>query len=91
MNEKYIVTASQDGLYGHWGSGATVDEALAKLRKAARRRPKKANVRVCRFTSDLPFAPPDREARVSEADAWVGRDGSVNWVRCEREWIEATR
>ena len=30
-----------------------------------------------------------RKAGVNEADCWVGRDGSVNWVRCEREWLAA--
>jgi hypothetical protein len=85
MNQRYIITSG--GLYGHYGSGATLTEATAKWKKAGGKT-KEGNYRVQRFTSKLPFAPTNREATEHEADCWIGRDGSTNWVRCEREVLE---
>lgn len=81
MNEFFIVTSG--GMYGHFGKGTTLKAAVSAWRKAGGRK-KDENYRVTRFTSELPFAPFDRPATEQEADAWVGRHGSLNWVRCER-------
>jgi hypothetical protein len=83
-HRRYIVLESKDGIWGHWGRGATLDEARENLRRAARR-PGKARPadREYEFASDLPFAPGDREATDDEADAWIGQDGSLNWIRCQ--------
>lgn len=80
--ELHVVTSG--GIYGHYGKGETLDDARKAWRKAGGRKAH-GNVRELRFTSCLPFAPFDRDATDKEADAWVGRDGSVNWVRCKRE------
>lgn len=84
MNELYIVTGG--GMYGHYGKGRTLAEAHAAYRKAGGKH-RGVMLTEQRFTSELPFAPFDRDARPDEADAWVGRDGSINWVRCDRELI----
>lgn len=82
MNERFIVI-NGDGFYGNWGVGNTEKMARTKLKKADK---KLASV-VFRFYSNLPFAPADRKAHGNEADCWIGRDGSLNWLRCKRERI----
>lgn len=82
--ELYIVTSG--GMYGHYGKGATLEEARKAWRKAGGRKAE-GNVRELLFISRLPFAPFDRNATEQEADAWIGRDGSINWVRCTREEV----
>ena len=81
MYERFIVTTTI-GLYGHYGYGDTEEQALAECLKAGakKREPK----RVMKFTSEFPFAPTKREAKATESDCWVGRDGSINWIRCDR-------
>lgn len=86
MNERFIAV-TKGGLYGYWAGGATLEEAVKGLRKAGAK--KRAPYRVYKFTSELPFAPAKREATEGEADCWIGQDGSCNWIRCEREEIEA--
>lgn len=81
MRERYIAR-TVGGLYGYWGAGRIEDEAIEKMRKSGAKR--RDPYRVYKFTSDLPFAPVDREATEQEADCWVGEDGSCNWIRCER-------
>ncbi len=82
MNERFICISMESSCYGHWGTGDTLEKAKKALRKAGG---KVKGCRVIRFTSDLPFAPVTKlKADETEADCWVGRDGSVNWVRCER-------
>ena len=80
MNERYIAMTRE--FYGHWGAGTTIEEAKKNLKKSGG---KIKNCRILKFTSKLPFAPANREANENEADSWIGRDGSTNWVRCERE------
>lgn len=82
MNRRFILVISEGG-YGYWGTGATVAEALVALRKSSGKR---GNIKflTLMFTSELPFAPSDRTAYDGEADAWIGRDGSLNYVRCEK-------
>lgn len=84
MNQLIIVTSG--GLYGHYGKGDTLDKAKAAWRKAGGTK-KEGGYKEIRFLSRLPFAPSDRDAKATEADAWVGRDGSINWVRCDREYL----
>lgn len=82
---RYILLGTEkNGLGGSWGAGATVEEARKNFKKVGGRKVEAG----WRFTSDLPFAPPDRPAKNNESDCWVGRDGSVNWVRCAREELE---
>lgn len=83
MHKRYIAM-STDKYGGHWGAGATIDQATKALKKAGGN---KKTEKLFLFTSELPFAPPDRPAELHEADCWVGRDGSISWVRCEREQI----
>lgn len=82
MFELYLVTSG--GLYGHFGRGSTEEEAVSRWKKAGGKK-KEGNYRVQKFTSDKPFAPADRDANADEADAWIGSDGSTNWIRSERE------
>ncbi len=81
MNEFFIVMSG--GLYGHYGKGSTRNDAIKAWKKAGGRKSEKG-YREVKFVSELPFAPFDRAAKDSEADAWVGRDGSINWIRCEK-------
>ena len=94
---RYIAQTS-DGLYGHFGYGDSMIESLQNLkkssgeirknRKTGEYKPKKGySLKVYRFLSELPFAPHNREAAEQEAYAWIGQDGSCNWIRCERELI----
>lgn len=90
LNERFIVMVPDAAQYGWFGNGDTLESAERAARAAARR-PTAARWkarRVYRFTAALPFAPYDRDATENEADAWVGRDGSINWVRCDREKLE---
>ncbi len=88
-HERFIVVScSREAFGGHWGQGETLDEAVENCRKAGGR--KRDDYRkVWRFTSELPFAPVDRDALSSESDAYVGQDGQMYWKRCERvDWTE---
>jgi hypothetical protein len=76
--ERYIVTSGS--IFGHYGYGATLEVALRQWRKAGGKK-KEGGYRVQKFVSDKPFAPVYREATEAEADCWIGRDGSVNWIR----------
>ena len=83
MNERFIaVSTGPHG--GHWGAGSTQKLAEGQLRKAGAAN-RHSRTKVIRFYSELPFAPSSREARKDEADCWFGNDGSIYWVRCERE------
>ena len=76
------------GIYGHFGYGSTLDEAKANYKKAGGKltdNKKKLKVGYWEFVSDLPFAPAGRDATEQEADSWIGQDGSINWIRCERK------
>lgn len=88
MNERYIAVSNDTGYSGNFGYGDTIDHAKKNLRKAGGRI---KGCRIAKFTSALSFVEigNKREAGANEADAWIGRDGSVNWVRCEREWLES--
>lgn len=84
MFKRFIAT-SFSKFEGHWGSGDTVEEAKKNLR-SARGNPKKC--KMYQFTSDLPFAPSSKlKVDENEADCWMGSDGSMSWIRCEREEI----
>ena len=80
--ERFIVQSG--GLYGHYGLGETVDVARQNWRRAGGKK-KEGNYREFRFYGKLPFAPTDRDAKTTEADCWVNKDGSHTWQRCERE------
>jgi hypothetical protein len=84
MNEMYLVTSG--GIYGHFGRGETLAKAIAGWKKAGGKK-KEGGYREQRFYSDLPFAPADRDATPTEADAFIGQDGSTNYIRCKREVI----
>lgn len=89
MNERYLVIGRPRGrgeYGGRWGSGETAKAATLNYRKAGGSTAKDVS-KMFRFTSELPFAPTDREATDAEADCWVGGDGAINWVRCEREEV----
>ncbi len=82
MHKFFIVMSG--GLYGHFGKGYTLDQAQAAWKKAGGRK-KEGGYKEYAFLSSLPFAPIEKlKADDNEADAWVGRDGSLNWVRCEK-------
>lgn len=87
MHVRYIVTSG--GLYGYFGVGDTLADADAVHAKTyrkhtGRRRPKGETLYAVRYHSALPFCPATekRDATDDESDAYVGRDGSSNWVRC---------
>tara|TARA_Y100000310_G_scaffold342397_1_gene445492 strand:- start:2908 stop:3183 length:276 start_codon:yes stop_codon:yes gene_type:complete len=75
-----VVTVNANG--GDWGVGETEEIAKSKISKRELRRAHHVN--VCRFVSDLPFAPADRPANENEADAWVTRHGGLCYIRCEQ-------
>lgn len=81
MNYFYIVVSG--GIYGHYGKGTTLEAARSAWRKAGGRK-NGGGYRELTFQSELPFAPMDRSATESEADAWVGQDGGVVTVRCQK-------
>lgn len=72
------------GIYGYFGKGYTLEEAKKAWRKAGGKKNQNFYREIV-FQSNLPFAPMDRAATEEEADAWIGKDGSVNWIRCEQE------
>ena len=85
MHTKFIVRGN-----GYWGGGETPQIAEVNYQKAVRKGPKPKSCRildVTKYTSELPFAPPDREATEGEADAYIDQQGATCWVRCEREFI----
>lgn len=82
-NHELFIARSFDGYGGHWGVGASRNAAVEKMRAAGAK--KRDRYKLWRFYSELPFAPTDRDAHEDEADAFVGGDGTVNWIRCERE------
>lgn len=77
MDNLYYLVVSM----GYWGGGKTLKEAKENHRKAG------GNLRglhfVHSFKSDLPFAPPSREATEQEADAYITNQGGMCYVRCE--------
>jgi hypothetical protein len=88
MHERFIaVCAVSTTLGGYWGSGDTMEQATERMMDSGVRAKKhgkaKREFRAYRFTSDLPFAPTDREATETEADCWMGQNGSINWIRCD--------
>ncbi len=85
MNERFV--AMSGGFFGNWGCGDTMDKAMETLRKAGGQL--HDDMRIYRFTAKLPFAPADRDAADNEADCWVGSDGAINWIRCDREKVTA--
>jgi len=78
-----FIARSFNGFGGHWGLGDTIAQAIQKMKKAGAK--KKDDFTVWQFTSELPFAPTDRDAEETEADVWIDRNGSINWIRCKRE------
>lgn len=82
MNLRFIAVIGSGS--GYWGAGETKDQAIAKMRKAGCRLADVKKASIYQFSSELPFAPANREAEDDEADCWVGQDGSMNWIRCDR-------
>lgn len=93
-----FIAKTTDGLYGHFGYGDTEADALRNLKKAGGEitktktkwnyKPKRGYALIVyKYTSDLPFAPNNREALENEADCWVDQSGATNWIRCEVETI----
>lgn len=79
-----FIAVSGDGLYGHFGYGNSKTAAKRQLRQAGGRIKK---CRVYRFSAMIPFAPVACSAIDTEADCWMSQDGSIKWLRCEREII----
>ena len=65
----------------YWGSGETVEKALKQMWKAGAE--KKAVTKVFLFYSDMPFAPPEREANEDECDAYVNDMGGMCKLRAQ--------
>ena len=80
MHERFIAIS-----LGYWGKGNTIDAAKSALRKAGG---KSRGCVVWKFTSELPFAPNDRDATEDETDCWVSRDGMLVSIRAKREIVE---
>lgn len=77
MYKRFIVISC-----GFWGAGDTIEKAHENHKKAGG---KKKNCKTLEFTSELPFAPSNRDAMENEADAYVSTSGDTCWVRCERK------
>lgn len=84
MHERFIVVCS-DRFAGYWGSGSTLEEAIEKALDSLGENQLPANAKAYRFSSPLPFAPCDREATENECDAYVSANGTICWIRCEKE------
>lgn len=84
-HERFLVMQSDDGCYGYYGIGTTRAEAVKQYRSGGGDGRKRLH--VWWFFSELPFAPPERDATDQESDMWLGRDGTQNWIRCEREQL----
>lgn len=69
---------------GCWGMGKTLDDAKRNFRKAGGR-DRRPLIYV--FVSVLPFAPPGREHRPGEADAYISQYGVMCWANCFRVWL----
>lgn len=82
---RFIVQSFKD-FSGSWGRGEDLVEAKANLKKNNGK--VKNIVKAWKFTSDLPFAPGDREANEDESDAYISNNGMIHWIRCHREEIE---
>lgn len=82
-----FIAISSDGVYGKFGYGYTAEEAAKNLKKAGGRA---KGAKIVRFKSDLPFVEIGLadEAKLNQSDAWIGQDGSINWIRCDREWLD---
>lgn len=74
MYNKFIVIG-----FGVWGAGDTIKEAKDKFRKMGG----KGQTTIYKCKSQLPFAPPNREAKQDEADAYITRYGELITIRCE--------
>lgn len=85
MKHRRFIICAGDGVYGHWGSGSTINAARQNFLRAGGKR--KVDYAIWEFTSDLPFAPSEREANEDESDAYVATDGSLCWVRCEPQQL----
>ena len=81
MNKRFIVIGR-----GYWGAGETIRAATMKLKEAGGN--PREDCFIYEFRSELPFAPPNREATEEEADCWVDIAGCTTWVRCKRELIQ---
>jgi len=80
---RYIVHGhAQDTFGGYWGAGDSLEAAEVEYKKAGGKR--KNIVGREQFVSSLLFAPSDRDAADAEADCWIGQDGGLYWIRCER-------
>jgi hypothetical protein len=87
MNKRFIAVVGCSS-FGHWGAGKTMTEAKKNLLKHAGKTQFKeleSTLKYIRFTSELPFAPPNRKANKNEADCWIGQTGCVYAIRCKRE------
>lgn len=78
MNRRFILVSD-----GYWSIGETLCEAYGALKKVCGSHSKFFIAHM--FESDLPFVPVglSRMALDGESDCWMGRDGSLNWVRCD--------
>lgn len=91
MHTRYLAMFFSYNTGGFWGTGETLEEAVANLMKEGKghvRTIKKKGFTKYRFDSTLPFAPSDREATADESDMWVDAGGAMNWLRCVREEIK---
>lgn len=89
MHERFIAVCSvSTTIGGYWGAGDTLEQATENLMVSGVRAKKhgkaKREFRAYRFTSNMPFAPADREATETEADCWMAQNGSMSWIRCDR-------
>jgi hypothetical protein len=74
---KYYIVISN----GYWGGGENPTAAKAHWKDVGG----KGNWSMYQFTSNLPFAPADRDATKDEAEAWVNRYGSLVMKRCSEK------
>jgi len=75
MNKHFIVMDASC-----WGGGETIEKATKNFKKAGGRKV----IKLFRFTSELPFAPSNRDATEDEADAYVTRYGELVSIRCQQ-------
>ena len=87
MFTRYMVIRASDCIRGTWGTGETQEEADQNCLKAGGR--KKEKRLVIQFTSELPFAPVDRDSTDAESDCWMNQDMTYSYLRCTPEIIES--
>jgi len=85
MNIKLIIVTKDS-----WGAGETLTKAKANL-KFSGGLLRDPSITYLFVSPELPFVEGAADAEEGQADAYVGRDGVIYWVRCEKIEIDRNK